>query len=64
MRWTRAEVYGEDAPLLRFENLKRTETRRAFRLTLENAVIADIAVMPPPDEDSEARRKSVREFWS
>ena len=34
------------------------------RLTLENAVIADIAVMPPPDEESETRRKSVREYWS
>ncbi len=51
------------SPLLRFENLKRTETRRAFRLTLENAVIADIAVRPSPDEESEARRKSVRESW-
>jgi hypothetical protein len=51
------------SPLLRFENLKRTETRRAFRLTLENAVIADIAVMPSPDEESEARRKLVRESW-
>jgi hypothetical protein len=33
-------------PLLHFEDLKRTGTRRAFRLTLENAVIADIAVTP------------------
>ncbi len=49
------------SPLLRFENLKRTETRRAFRLTLENAVIADIAVMPSPDEESEACRKSGRQ---
>jgi len=52
------------SPLLRFENLKRTETRRAFRLTLENAVIAVSAVMPSADDpEPEARRESVRESW-
>jgi hypothetical protein len=42
------------SPLLRFENLKRTQTRRAFRLTLENAVIADIAVTDPPEAHGNA----------
>ena len=33
------------SPLLKLEYLKRTQDRRPFRLTLRNAVIADIAVM-------------------
>jgi hypothetical protein len=33
------------SPLLELEHLKRTQDRRPFRLTLRNAVIADIAVM-------------------
>jgi hypothetical protein len=38
------------SPLLKLENLKRTQDRRPFRLTLRNAVIADSAVMPDADE--------------
>jgi hypothetical protein len=39
--------------LLQLEDLKRTQDRRPFRLTLRNAVIADIAVIPSSDEDEE-----------
>jgi len=50
---------------LRFEDLKRTSDSRTFRLTLENAVIADIADTPSPDTPKpEARRKLVKETWS
>jgi hypothetical protein len=42
-------------PQLELVDLKRTQDRRSFRLTLRNAVIADIAVMPSaegnPDEE-------------
>ena len=38
------------SPVLQLEDLKRTQDRRPFRLTLKNAVIADIAVMPSDDE--------------
>jgi hypothetical protein len=38
------------SPALELEDLKRTQARRPFRLTLRNAVIADIAVTLPPDE--------------
>src|SRR5215217_5380893 len=41
------------SPLLQLEDLKRTQDRRPFRLTLRNAVIADIAVIPSSDEDEE-----------
>jgi hypothetical protein len=39
------------SPLLQLEDLKRTQDRRPFRLTLRNAVIADIAVMPEAEEE-------------
>ncbi len=48
------------SPLLRLEDLQRTNTRRSFRLTLESVVTVDTVVTPPQDE---ARRKSVRESW-
>jgi Protein of unknown function (DUF3987)/RepB DNA-primase from phage plasmid/Primase C terminal 1 (PriCT-1) len=38
------------SPLLKLEYLKRTQDRRPFRLTLRNAVIADIAVMPEAED--------------
>src|SRR5215218_2256519 len=38
------------SPLLKLEDLKRTQDRRPFRLTLRNAVIADSAVMPEADD--------------
>jgi hypothetical protein len=38
------------SPLLQLEDLKRTQERRPFRLTLGNAVIADSAVMPEADK--------------
>ena len=41
------------SPLLRLEDLQRTNTRRPFRLTLENVVTVDTAVTPSPDEDDE-----------
>jgi hypothetical protein len=41
------------SPLLQLEDLKRTQDRRPFRLTLRNAVIADIAVSPSSEEDEE-----------
>jgi hypothetical protein len=37
-------------PLLQILNLKRTQDRRPFRLTLRNAVIADSAVMLETDD--------------
>nr|MDP9458476.1 YfjI family protein [Actinomycetota bacterium] len=40
------------SPLLVFEDLKRTKTRRPFRLTLKNAVIADTAVTTETSETS------------
>jgi len=39
--------------LLILEDLKRTQDRRPFRLTLKNAVIADIADMPSGEEEGE-----------
>jgi hypothetical protein len=51
------------SPLLKLEDLQRTNTRRPFRLTLENVVTAVTVVTPSPDEESEARRKLVRESW-
>jgi hypothetical protein len=38
------------SPLLKLEYLKRTQDRRPLRLTLRNAVIADIAVMPEAED--------------
>jgi hypothetical protein len=37
--------------VLKLEDLQRTRDRRPFRLTLENAVIADIAVMPSSGDE-------------
>ena len=37
------------SPLLRLEDLQRTNTRRPFRLTLESVVTVDTAVTPPQD---------------
>jgi putative DNA primase/helicase len=39
------------SPLLRLEDLKRTNTRRPFRLTLESVVTVDTVVTPPQDEE-------------
>jgi len=58
-----ARAICKRTPTLTFEELKRTKAARPFRLTLENAVTAVTAVTPSPDEESEARRKSVRESW-
>jgi len=51
------------SPLLKLENLKRTQDRRPFRLTLRNAVIADTAVTSSEPSAQEARRESVMEVW-
>jgi hypothetical protein len=40
------------SPLLKLEDLKRTQDRRPFRLTLRNAVIADSAVMSDAGDSS------------
>jgi hypothetical protein len=37
------------SPLLRLEDLQRTNTRRPFRLTLESVVTVDTVVTPPQD---------------
>jgi len=53
-------------PALTFEELKRTKKARPFRLTLENAVTADTAVTPSPDEseeDASFASERVRESW-
>jgi hypothetical protein len=39
------------SPLLRLEDLQRTNTRRPFRLTLESVVTVDTVVTPPQDEE-------------
>ena len=58
-----ARAICKRTPTLTFEELKRTKAARPFRLTLENAVTAVTAVTPSPGEESDARRKSVRESW-
>ena len=50
------------SPLLRLEDLQRTNTRRPFRLTHESVVTVDTVVTPSQDE-GEAHRKLVREVW-
>jgi hypothetical protein len=42
---------AKGSPLLRLEDLPRTNTRRPFRLTLENVVTVDTVVTPSPEED-------------
>jgi hypothetical protein len=48
------------SPLLRLEDLQRTNARRPFRLTLESVVTVDTVVTSSQDEPS---RESVRESW-
>jgi len=45
-----ARGIAKRSPLLKLEDLKRTQDRRPFLLTLRNAVIADSAVMPEADD--------------
>src|SRR5215211_5980500 len=50
------------SPLLRLEDLQRTNTRRPFRLTLESVVTVDTVVTPSPeDSEADAHRERVRE---
>jgi len=52
------------SPLLRLEDLQRTNTRRPFRLTLESVVTVDTVVTPSPeDSEADAHRERVRESW-
>jgi len=48
------------SPLLRLEDLQRTNARRPFRLTLESVVTVDTVVTSSQDDPS---RESVRESW-
>jgi len=63
------------SPLLKLEDLQRTNTRRPFRLTLGNVVTVDTVVTDPPEAhgnagfggdnngDNKASRKSARESF-
>src|SRR5215218_7216214 len=52
------------SPLLRLEDLQRTNTRRPFRLTLESVVTVDTVVTPSAeDSEADAHRERVRESW-